>query len=52
MPLKIGVIIMTIFDVNNSYWIGMGILVALTTAYIIVCWAIPPRKKLKVKSEE
>ncbi|MDR0320673.1 MAG: hypothetical protein LBI28_04150 [Treponema sp.] len=36
---------MTIFDVDNGYWIGMGILVAVTIAYIIVCWAIPPKKK-------
>jgi phage shock protein PspC (stress-responsive transcriptional regulator) len=42
---------MTIFDVNTSYWIGMGILVALTTAYIIVCWAIPPKKKREHKRE-
>jgi hypothetical protein len=47
---------MTIFDVDTSYWIGMGILVVLTTAYIIVCWAIPPKKHKKrevtVTSEE
>jgi len=35
---------MSIFDVDKAYWIGMGILTAVTLAYIIVCWAIPPKK--------
>jgi hypothetical protein len=38
---------MTIFDVDGAYWLGMGILVAITLAYIIVCWAIPPKKYKK-----
>jgi hypothetical protein len=37
----------TIFDVNNGYWLGMGIVVGLTIAYVIVCWTIPPKKKKK-----
>jgi hypothetical protein len=38
---------MTIFDVNTSFWIGMGIVVGLTIVYVIVCWAIPPKKQHK-----
>ncbi len=38
---------MSIFDVDRAYWIGMAILGAVTLAYILVCWLIPPKKEKK-----
>jgi phage shock protein PspC (stress-responsive transcriptional regulator) len=40
---------MTIFDVDGGFWIGMAILAAVTVAYILVCWLIPPKKQEEQK---
>lgn len=40
---------MSIFDVEVGYWIGMGAVVGLTLAYILVCWLIPPKKEKEKK---
>ncbi|GBU27507.1 hypothetical protein R84B8_01039 [Treponema sp. R8-4-B8] len=43
---------MTIFDVDKAYWIAMAILSAVTLAYIIVCWVIPPKKEKRQRQAE
>ena len=44
---------MTIFNCEPGFWIGMGATGAITLAYILVCWLIPPKKqRAEIATEE
>jgi hypothetical protein len=40
--------IMSVFNCEPGFWIGMATVGSLTLAYVLVCWLIPPKKQKNV----